>query len=142
MARKLLVTGAAGFIGSNFVHYLVANTDDIVTVLDKFTYAGNPASLAGLPEDRVNVIHGDICEADVVDRLVSQADVVGQCEVQRRLADVRRLGHGDLEVEARAVGVGDGDDGGTIEIAQRGGDVVVWVEHDQVWRTHRIILTR
>ena len=40
MARKMLVTGAAGFIGSNFVHYLVANTDDTVTVLDKFTYAG------------------------------------------------------------------------------------------------------
>ena len=76
MARKMLVTGAAGFIGSNFVHYLVANTDDTVTVLDKFTYAGNEASLAGLPENRVTVVHGDICDAQLVDRLVREHDIV------------------------------------------------------------------
>lgn len=76
MARKLLVTGAAGFIGSNFVHYLVANTDDVVTVLDKFTYAGNEASLAGLPADRVAVVRGDICDAPLVDELVAASDVV------------------------------------------------------------------
>ena len=76
MARRILVTGGAGFIGSNFVHYLVANTDDIVTVLDKFTYAGNEASLAGLPEDRVTVVRGDICDAELVDRLTAETDVV------------------------------------------------------------------
>ena len=72
----MLVTGAAGFIGSNFVHYLVANTDDVVTVLDKFTYAGNEASLAGLPENRVKVVHGDICDAELVDKLVRDHDIV------------------------------------------------------------------
>lgn len=76
MARKMLVTGAAGFIGSNFVHYIVANTDDTVTVLDKFTYAGNAASLAGLPENRVTVVHGDICDAELVDQLVREHDIV------------------------------------------------------------------
>ncbi len=76
MARKMLVTGAAGFIGSNFVHYLVANTDDVVTVLDKFTYAGNEASLAGLPADRVTVVRGDICDSELVDGLVAASDVV------------------------------------------------------------------
>ena len=76
MARKILVTGGAGFIGSNFVHYLVEHTDDFVTVLDKFTYAGNEASLAGLPANRVNVVRGDICDAELVDELISQADVV------------------------------------------------------------------
>jgi dTDP-glucose 4,6-dehydratase len=76
VARKILVTGGAGFIGSNFVHYLVANTDDIVTVLDKFTYAGNEASLAGLPEDRVFVVHGDICDETLVDTLVAESDLV------------------------------------------------------------------
>lgn len=72
----MLVTGAAGFIGSNFVHYVIANTDDTVTVLDKFTYAGNAASLAGLPEDRVTVVRGDICDAELVDQLVREHDIV------------------------------------------------------------------
>ena len=44
-----LVTGGAGFIGSNFVHWALANTDASVTVLDAMTYAGNEASLEGLP---------------------------------------------------------------------------------------------
>ncbi|WP_230012767.1 NAD-dependent epimerase/dehydratase family protein, partial [Microbacterium sp. Bi128] len=39
--QKLLVTGGAGFIGSNFVHYVLENTGHHVTVLDKLTYAGN-----------------------------------------------------------------------------------------------------
>ncbi|MEV7136173.1 NAD-dependent epimerase/dehydratase family protein, partial [Arthrobacter sp. NPDC093128] len=46
--QKLLVTGGAGFIGSNFVHYVLENTEDHVTVLDKLTYAGNLESLRGL----------------------------------------------------------------------------------------------
>ncbi|WP_162903735.1 dTDP-glucose 4,6-dehydratase [Leucobacter sp. wl10] len=76
MARRVLVTGGAGFIGSNFVHYLVGRTDDAVTVLDKFTYAGNAASLAGLPGNRVAVVRGDVCDAGLVDELVAAADVV------------------------------------------------------------------
>lgn len=71
-----LVTGGAGFIGSNFVHTLVNTTDHTVTVLDKLTYAGNPASLAGLPEQRVRLVPGDICDAELVDRLTADADVV------------------------------------------------------------------
>ena len=73
---RLLVTGGAGFIGSNFVHHVVAHTDHTVTVLDKLTYAGNEASLAGLPEDRVRLIVGDIADAAVVDPLVAEADAV------------------------------------------------------------------
>ncbi|MCX2746523.1 dTDP-glucose 4,6-dehydratase [Arthrobacter sp. MI7-26] len=74
--QKILVTGGAGFIGSNFVHYLVANTDASVTVLDKLTYAGNPESISGLPEDRVTLVKGDIADAGLVDGLVAGADVV------------------------------------------------------------------
>ena len=43
--QKLLVTGGAGFIGSNFVHYVLENTDDHVTVLDKLTYAGTGGTI-------------------------------------------------------------------------------------------------
>lgn len=73
---KIIVTGGAGFIGSNFVHYVVASTDHTITVLDKLTYAGNRASLAGLPEDRVRFTEGDICDAALVDELVSTHDAV------------------------------------------------------------------
>jgi dTDP-glucose 4,6-dehydratase len=71
-----LVTGGAGFIGSNFVHHLLNRTDATVTVLDKLTYAGNRASLADLPADRMRFVHGDICEADLVDALVAEHDCV------------------------------------------------------------------
>ena len=73
---KLLVTGGAGFIGSNFVRWIVANTDASVVVLDKLTYAGNEDSLAGLGEDRVRLVVGDICDAELVDRLVADSDAV------------------------------------------------------------------
>lgn len=72
----LVVTGGAGFIGSNFVHHVIAHTDHRVIVLDKLTYAGNPASLAGLPEDRVELVVGDIADADLVDSLFARADAV------------------------------------------------------------------
>ncbi|MGO0575747.1 dTDP-glucose 4,6-dehydratase [Ornithinimicrobium panacihumi] len=68
--RRLLVTGGAGFIGSNFVHYLVEQTDVHVTVLDKMTYAASREALAGLPPERVELVVGDICDAALVDELV------------------------------------------------------------------------
>ena len=74
--QKLLVTGGAGFIGSNFVHYVLEHTDAQVTVLDKLTYAGNRASLQGLDPARFTLVVGDICDAALVDRLVGGADVV------------------------------------------------------------------
>jgi len=73
---KVLVTGGAGFIGSNFVRYVLNNTDYTVTVLDKLTYAGNRASLEGLPEDRFVFVRGDICDASLVDKLVRDHDFV------------------------------------------------------------------
>lgn len=73
---RLLVTGGAGFIGSNFVHYVLENTNDTVTVLDKLTYAGNRASLDGLPADRFSFVQGDIADAALVDQLVADTDFV------------------------------------------------------------------
>ncbi|MFC6260656.1 dTDP-glucose 4,6-dehydratase [Levilactobacillus fujinensis] len=75
--KNLVVTGGAGFIGSNFVHYIVENHPEVhVTVLDKLTYAGNRENLAGLPADRVELVVGDICDVPLVDKLVQKADAV------------------------------------------------------------------
>ena len=64
---KLLVTGAAGFIGSNYVRWLLANSDDEVTILDALTYAGNMETIRDLVDDRrCTFVHGDICDQDIV----------------------------------------------------------------------------
>jgi dTDP-glucose 4,6-dehydratase len=73
---SILVTGGAGFIGSNFVHYVLENTDHRVTVLDSLTYAGNEASLADLPEDRFTLVRGDIRDAELVNSLFATHDQV------------------------------------------------------------------
>ena len=73
---KFLVTGGAGFIGSNFVRYLIDHTDATVTVLDKLTYAGNRESLRGLPKNRFTFVLGDICDASLVYELVRRNDLV------------------------------------------------------------------
>ena len=72
--KRVVVTGGAGFIGSNFCHWAVGNTGVDVTVLDKLTYAGNPENLAGLTESRCRLVVGDICDAALVDRLFAEAD--------------------------------------------------------------------
>lgn len=73
---RLLVTGGAGFIGSNFVHHVVKHTDYHVTVLDKLTYAGNLASLSGMPEKRMTFALGDVADAARVDELVASTDSI------------------------------------------------------------------
>jgi dTDP-glucose 4,6-dehydratase len=74
--RRFLVTGGAGFIGSGFIHHLLAHTDDRVTTLDKLTYAGHLESLQDLPADRHELVIGDIADADLVDGLVADHDVI------------------------------------------------------------------
>lgn len=75
--KNIIVTGGAGFIGSNFVHYIIDNHPDVhVTVLDKLTYAGNRKNLDGLPSERVTLVVGDIADMLVVDPLVKEADAV------------------------------------------------------------------
>lgn len=72
----LLVTGGAGFIGSNFVHYVLDHTHYDVVVLDKLTYAGNLESLPEIPDPRFSFIRGDITDKDLVDGLVASCDAV------------------------------------------------------------------
>ena len=70
--KNIVVTGGAGFIGSNFVHWVLDNQPDAhVTVLDALTYAGNRA---GCDPERMTFVHGDICNAGLVDRLFAEAD--------------------------------------------------------------------
>lgn len=74
---KIMVTGGAGFIGSNFVHYVYNNHPDVqVVVLDKLTYAGNKANLEDILGDRVRLVVGDICDPVVVDKLTQEVDAV------------------------------------------------------------------
>ncbi|WP_245592790.1 dTDP-glucose 4,6-dehydratase [Advenella mimigardefordensis] len=71
---SLLVTGGAGFIGANFVHYWLAqHPDDTLVVLDALTYAGNRSSLAGLEQHAsFTFVHGNICDTDRVIALLQQ----------------------------------------------------------------------
>lgn len=73
---KMLVTGGAGFIGANFVHYTVKHHPEYeITVLDKLTYAGNKANLDPVA-DKITFIKGDICDAALLDKLASETDLI------------------------------------------------------------------
>jgi dTDP-glucose 4,6-dehydratase len=76
--KRFIVTGGAGFIGSNFVRmFLREHPDYEVTVLDKLTYAGNPENLADLRDNpRLRFVRGDICDARLVDQLAAEADCI------------------------------------------------------------------
>jgi dTDP-glucose 4,6-dehydratase len=72
---RLLVTGAAGFIGSNFVRYwLDRRPDDHIVAYDLLTYAGNRASLADL-EESIVFVHGDIADGDLAERVVRDEEI-------------------------------------------------------------------
>ncbi|MEV4457614.1 dTDP-glucose 4,6-dehydratase [Microbispora sp. NPDC049633] len=79
---KLLIAGAAGFIGSHYVRSLLSGAypgyeDAEVTVLDRLTYAGNPANLAPVEADpRFTFAYGDVCDAELLAELVPGHDVV------------------------------------------------------------------
>ena len=74
---KILVTGGAGFIGSNFVHYIYRERPDWhITVIDKLTYAGNKATIEGLDPKRFDFIKADICDAEAINEAVKDCDAV------------------------------------------------------------------
>lgn len=76
--NRILITGGAGFIGSNFARHLIERHPDCrIIVLDALTYAGNPANLAGLEESgRFEFVHGNICDRTVVDTVMKRVDAV------------------------------------------------------------------
>jgi len=74
--NKVLVTGGVGFIGSNFVRYIYRERPNWqITVIDALTYAGDKKNIEGL-QDRVTLAFGNICDNDLVNKLVSQNDAV------------------------------------------------------------------
>lgn len=69
----ILITGGAGFIGSNFVHGWLAHSDEPIINLDKLTYAGNMGNLAAFRDDARHIfVHGDICDGALVSRLLNE----------------------------------------------------------------------
>lgn len=78
MIKTVLITGGAGFIGSNFVHYFLEKHPELTVVnLDKLTYCGNPENLGGLERHpRYKFVEGDICDAETVAPLMERADAV------------------------------------------------------------------
>ncbi len=95
MAFNILVTGGAGFIGANFIRMALRDRRDIsVTNLDALTYSGNLENLRGIEEDpRYTFVHGDICDAGLVGRLVGRCDGVAhfaaESHVDRSIMDSR-----------------------------------------------------
>jgi len=89
---KQFVTGAAGFIGSNYIRHILATTDDTVTVYDALTYAGNMASIRDVIDDRrCHFVKGDICDQDDVLEAMKGHDAVvhfaAETHVDRSIKD-------------------------------------------------------
>lgn len=75
--KNIIVTGGAGFIGSNFVHYVYNNFPNVhITILDKLTYAGNQNNVKSILGDRIELVVGDIMDKELVDKLASKADAI------------------------------------------------------------------
>ena len=90
---KILITGGAGFIGSNFIHYILAKRpDDDVINLDKLTYAGNLDNLRSVENNpRYRFVKGDICDKDLVSNLASEVSLIvhfaAESHVDRSIMD-------------------------------------------------------
>lgn len=89
---RQFVTGAAGFIGSNYIRWVLANTDDTITVFDKLTYAGNLSSIRDVLDDRrCRFVQADICDQDAAAATMDGHDVVvhfaAETHVDRSIVD-------------------------------------------------------
>jgi dTDP-glucose 4,6-dehydratase len=127
--HRLLVAGAAGFIGSNFVRLVRATRPEVeVTVLDKLTYAGNLANLVEFEGQRgYRFVHGDICDAELVNSLAAEVDAIvnfaAETHVDRSLMDPFAF----IETDVRGTAV-------LCEAARKHGhEVLLLVSTDEVY---------
>ena len=104
--KNLLVTGGAGFIGSNFVRYILTHEPDVRIVnLDALTYAGSPENLRDLPApDRHHFVHGDINDRPLVDRLLHEHAIDTIVHFAAETHVDRSIHHPDAFVRANVMG--------------------------------------
>ena len=100
---KILVTGGAGFIGSNFIRLLLNRSKDCNIInLDKLTYAGNLENLRDIENNgRYKFVKGDICDSNLVNKIVKNCDTIinfaAETHVDRSLLDARSFVRTDVE---------------------------------------------
>jgi dTDP-glucose 4,6-dehydratase len=134
---RILVTGGAGFIGSTFVHRRLAATDDSIVVVDKLTYAGNPANLADLAEDRAmreryRFVQADIADEPRMRELAADVDAIvnfaAESHVDRSILEPTAFLHTGV------MGVYSLLEAARAESAKRGGDFrLLQVSTDEVY---------
>jgi len=129
---RLLVTGGAGFIGSNFVRRVVDGTlsgISEITVLDKLTYAGTLTNLSSLPSGSYQFVQGDICDSELVNRVTKNIDAVinfaAESHVDRSITGVQEF------VETNVLGTQN-----LLDAAHRNGvETFVQISTDEVYGT-------
>ena len=109
MLNNLLVTGGCGFIGANFIHYLLEESDfsGRIINLDKLTYAGNPESLAGIQEkfaERYVFCRGDICERDKLAAVFQEYNIDSVCHFAAESHVDRSIQFPDEFIQTNIVG--------------------------------------
>ncbi len=127
--KNLLVTGGCGFIGANFIHYLLAETDfggRIINV-DNLTYAGNPENLADLPEDasqRYHFLKADICDEAAMAKAFNDFNIDSICHFAAESHVDRSIVSPDAFIQTNVNGTF-----GLLELARRHRDRLVLFHH-------------
>jgi dTDP-glucose 4,6-dehydratase len=134
---RILVTGGAGFIGSDFVHRRLAGSDDSIIVVDKLTYAGNPANLAGLGDDPATRERYRFVQADIADEPLMR-ELAGECDAIVNFAAESHVDRSILEPTAflhtGVMGVYSLLEAARAESEKRGGDFrLLQVSTDEVY---------
>ena len=122
--KRIVVTGGAGFIGSNYVRYKLGASPDIhIVVFDKMTYAGNRENLQGLDASRYTFVQGDIADREAISAAMEGADAIVNFAAERI---AQRLGNALVAPAVTYVPEGDVTDprghmnfAGTITLPQK-----------------------